>query len=138
MSPKFCHNCGKPASAGWKACPFCETSFASLSEVPKSQKIAPLQRIQPQQPTVTLVGRDEDGEDDMYLDHQDHYRPQIEALAVEVTVPRDNGKDTIGNLATNPFANVSTEIRTPPQSLTAEQAIQQFAQEAGKPAERLK
>jgi uncharacterized Zn finger protein (UPF0148 family) len=132
MSPKFCHNCGKPAAAGWVACPFCETSFASLSEIPKSQKISPKipQRPSHQQATVARVGA-EDDEDDNYLDHQEHFIPQIEALAVEIQRPRINNIESIQQLATNPFSTVSTENRIAPPIVSAEETLKQFQQEAG-------
>ncbi len=124
MSPKFCHNCGKPASSGWKACPFCETSFASLSEKPKQYPKA-------QEPTIALVGRNEDGDDDDYLDHQEHFTPKIQSLAVEIERPRQSNKESIQDLATNPFSSVSTDPRIAPPSISPEEAIRQFQQEAG-------
>lgn len=128
MTPKFCHNCGKQAAPGWKACPFCETSFASLSEKPKVHT----REEQSREATVVAARRGgDDDDDDNYLDHERHYQPKIEALAVEIQKPRQSNVESIKDLATNPFSNVSTEARVAPPTLSPEEAIRQFQQEAG-------
>ena len=119
----FCHHCGQKVIIGNKFCGKCGTSLASLSEVPKIKTYQ-------QEATVTLVGGDEDG-DDNYLDHQSHFIPKIQALAVEITQNFKVPKDTIENLANNPMAMISNEQRSAPPQLDRAEFLKEFAKEAG-------
>jgi hypothetical protein len=124
----FCHNCGKKMESGWKACPFCSTSLASLSEQPKTQ-----QQQHPsyndQLSTVALVENGEE-DSDSYIDTMAHYQARIDGLQVDIEKPRNINKDTIEALAKNQFVNVSNEKRIIPPTLSPEEAIKQFQNEA--------
>lgn len=138
MPNKFCHECGKPAQPTWKACPYCTTSFASLSEVPKNQTVArPNQPImRPGNPTVAAV-RDGEDDDTMYLDTVAHFQPNISALEVEIPKPRFSNVESLAQIATNPFSMVSDTPRIAPPTISAEEALQQFKNEAGGPTKRI-
>lgn len=126
MTPKFCHECGAKLLIDSKFCNKCGTSLASLSEKPK-----PPQAINPvRESTVVLVENGED-DDDSYIDTMAHYTPNLDALDVEVQKPRNQNSDTIESLAKNAFVNVATENRIPPPTLSPEEALKQFQQEAG-------
>lgn len=137
MPTNFCHNCGKPAQADWKGCPYCQTSFASLSEKPPvQQQVKPNRPIhRPAPATVGFVNADD--EDTDYLDTVAHYQPSIDALQVEIQKPRFSNAETIGQLATSPIANVSDVPRNAPPTLSPEEALRQFQQEAGGGAKRI-
>lgn len=145
MSQKFCHNCGKKAEALWKACPYCETSFASLTERPKEHfEPEPPQRQhfqRPQQPTYnqqepTFATINDDDGDTNYLDRISHYQPPMDALQVEISKPVKPG-ETFGTIATSPFVNVIDSPRTPPPSVSQEEFLRQFQNEAGGAAKRI-
>lgn len=128
MTQKFCHECGSKLLADSKFCNKCGTSLASLAEKPKQpQAIRPTH----QQATVVSVDNDKDGDGDSYIDTMANFTPQLDALDIEIQKPRNNNIDNIEALAKNQFVNVSTEQRTPPPTLSPEEALKQFAQEAG-------
>lgn len=134
MPTNFCHHCGKPAKSDWKACPYCETSFASLNERPK-QHLPPQQHKNNDEPTFAVVGHEDDS-DTNYLDRVSHYKPSIDALQIEIQKPNFQ-KETFGTLATSPFVQVIDSPRTPPPQLSQEEFFKQFQNEAGGPAKRI-
>ena len=125
MTPKFCHQCGKKAEQGWKACPHCQTSLASLDERPKQHNTNRYN-----EPTV-VEARDVDDEDYNPTDNMTHYQPRINQLEVEIDKPIQR-KESIQSLANQPFYQDNpNEKRTAPPQISPEEALKQFQQEAG-------
>jgi hypothetical protein len=91
----FCHNCGKPAQADWKACPFCQTSLASLSSTPPPVPQQLPSAIRPAGFAPFSVASDDD-DPDAYIDRLTHLNIRQTALQVEIVKDRQN-LETVGN-----------------------------------------
>jgi hypothetical protein len=130
--PKFCHNCGKEAQPAWKACPYCETSFASLSSKP------PVHTPQQPAPQVSVTHVDRGDDDDSYLDRATSLaellrgaRPR-DILSAEIIKDRPV-VETIGTVAAQPAPNVpDTFVRPAPyQNVDSQKFLEEFRKEAG-------
>jgi hypothetical protein len=113
----------------WKACPFCETSFASLSSKP------PVHAPQtPHQSSIAHVDRDAD--DDSYLDTAGSLSEilrgrRLAGLSVEIVKDRAL-VETIGNVAGQGGGNQDSFIRPAPyQNVDSEKFMSEFRKEAG-------
>ena len=129
--PKFCHNCGKEAQPLWKACPYCETSFASLSSKPATH----VERQAAPEVSVAVVDRDYG--DDSYIDRANSLSEilrgrRIGGLAVEISKPAEI-KETVGSVhAQATSATPEVIIRPAPYANVDGEAFKRdFMKEAG-------
>jgi hypothetical protein len=128
--PKFCHNCGKEAQPLWKACPYCETSFASLSSKPAAL-------VEKQDDIATVIAVDRGYGDDSYIDRANSLSEilrgrRIRGFEFEVNRPAPV-KETVGSVhaqATN--APVEIFARPAPYAnVDGEAFLKDFQKEAG-------
>lgn len=129
--PKFCHNCGKEAQPMWKACPYCETSFASLSSKPPVHSPQPVQHQH-----VNIAHVDRSSDDDSYIDNASSLSEilrgqRIGELAIEIVKDR-YVSETIGTLVSQGPVNQDPLVRPAPyQNVDSKKFLEEFRKEAG-------
>lgn len=133
--PKFCHNCGKEAQPLWKACPYCETSFSSLTNRPP---IAPPPAKQQESITTpfAFVDRDDEG-GDSYIDKAQSLSDILRGKrlhALDVEIRKDQPiKETIGSVHSQATKDTPDVVvrPTPYAGIDSEAFLKEFQKEAG-------
>lgn len=128
---KFCHNCGKQMVVGAKFCPYCGTSLSSLSATPTSSTPATPAAKPQGQFAPFAVGRDDDDDEDNYIDKLQHVDIRQSELHVDIVKDRPIG-ETVGSVMSQPIRPESIEkSERPAQNQNAEDFKKSFQQEAG-------
>lgn len=125
--PCYCHNCGVKQMSPANFCSSCGTSLSSLKEVPKNNPV-----YHNKEATVAGIYDEDDDGDANYLDRLQSYQPKISELSVDLGIPMAGRRklgESIGQIANSPFGETSFTRPTPP-TLSPEEALRQFQQEA--------
>ena len=126
---KFCHNCGKQLSVGAKFCAECGTSLSSLNNKPTPPEVP----ARPSQFVPFAAGRDENEDDDSYLDKIDHINIRQSELQVDIIKDRPIG-ESVGTLIAQALqSGRPTEIEPPRSAPPIDQNafLAEFKREAG-------
>jgi hypothetical protein len=132
---KFCHNCGKQLMVGAKFCSSCGVSLSSLSNTPSaptnpSTVVLAGNNQRPAQFTPFSVGRDDEDEDDSYIDKIEHLDIRQNELHVEIVRDRPLG-ESIGSLITQVAAPSNESRPALPNASDNKAFLQEFQKEAG-------
>jgi hypothetical protein len=130
---KFCHNCGKQLVPDDKFCGKCGTSLSSLSNKPAPPTITPGQTRGASQFTPFVVGRDEDDDDDSYLDRLEVAPIRQHELHVEIIKDRPLG-ESVGALVAQALQSQgapTVDPARPAQYANTQAYLDEFKKEAG-------
>ena len=101
MSNKFCHNCGKPNTAGAKFCSDCGTNLLSLAALPPKEQVMPVAMNRKSSGRGYMEDEDDDDETPLVISQT--------ALAVEIIKDRPRG-ESLGSVVAQGKPTASENI----------------------------